>query len=160
MNTQIKHGLWIIPIVFLTISSCNSVDYSSLTGKELRIPEKLKNNRLELHADGNRTIYWIGEDFDRNRRHIRELIDEITPVLSDLRSDVFILVNRNLEKEFKAIETQVPVTVYYVDENVLNFPKTAQKRKKSFPSSLIKTDSGYVIKTAQELRFLSLSPSR
>ncbi|MGV8096461.1 MAG: hypothetical protein AB2L24_31780 [Mangrovibacterium sp.] len=155
MNTQMKHGFWTIMVLSLIVSSCHSVDYSSLTGKELRIPGKIKNNRLELHANGSRTIYWIGEDFDRSGQHMQELINKIPKASPDLQSDVFVLVNRKLEKEFKSVQVQFPVAVYYVDENMLDFQKKVQKRKRVFPSSRIVTNSDYVIQTILPLDFFS-----
>lgn len=153
MNKQMKYSCWAILMLSLIIHSCDSTDYSSVSGKELNIPQKIRNDRLELHASGRRTIYYIGGDFDMDKKHIDELTNRILPASTDLQSDVFVLIDRKLEEAFSAIETQVPVTVYYVDENVLNFQKTAQKRKRSFPSSLIITNPNYMIQTIQELKF-------
>lgn len=56
MNMQMKTSVG-TALVLLLIISCNSADYSSLTGKELPVPKEIKNSRLELQHDGRRTIY-------------------------------------------------------------------------------------------------------
>jgi hypothetical protein len=150
MNMQMKTGFETTLVLSLIIS-CNSVDYSSLTGKELPVPKEIKNSRLELQHDGSRTIYWIGEDFDMNTENMQEVINKIPPASPDLRSDVFVLVNRKLEKEFEDFQCQFPVEVYYVDENVMDFKETIQKKKRVFPSSCFITHSDYAIEVVRPL---------
>ncbi|MGV8139566.1 MAG: hypothetical protein AB2L20_30585 [Mangrovibacterium sp.] len=147
MKTSVGTAL----VLLLIILSCNSVDCSSLAGTEFPVPEKIKNSRLELQHDGSRTIYWIGEDFHRSTENIREVINKVPPISTDLQSDVFVLVNRKLEKEFEDFQSQFPVEVYYLDENVLSFRKSNQKQKQAFPSSCFITNSDYVIEVVRPL---------
>lgn len=82
------------------------------------------------------------------------MIDRIPPISFDLRSDVFVLINRKLEEEFKSVQVQFPVAVYYVDDHMMDFQKSNQKRERAFPSGRFITDSAYVIEVVRPLDFL------
>jgi hypothetical protein len=133
------------------VISCNPPDYSVLNGKELNLPNRIKNKRVELCKNGNRNIFWISEDFRISKQNVNRLIYKLQLSRSyDLKNDTFLLINNKLKNKFEKVSGQIPVPTYYVAESIMNFSEIEQY-KKSLLSSHFTTNSDYIIRSIKDI---------